>query len=68
MLATGKKQIYPCKALQPVRGIEGLDVATPSVDSLDPGVVMVLEAEKKVKGKESSQADSNYRAQKWVGP
>lgn len=58
MLATGKKQIYPCKALEPTRGIERLDMATASVVSLDPGAVRVLEAEKQVKGKEGSQAHS----------
>lgn len=56
MLATGKEQVYPCKVLEPGRGIEGLDVATASAVSLDPGAVKVLEAEKQVKGKEGSQA------------
>ena len=58
MLATGKEQIYPCEALEPDRGLEGLDMTTASVVSLDPRADMVLEAEKQVKGKEGFQAHS----------
>ena len=58
MLATSKEQIYPCEALEPGRGLEGLGMDTASVVSLDPGAVMVLEAEKQVKEKEGFQAHS----------